>query len=215
MSHHHEPEADARVEDAGAADARVEAMLRDAPPPRGVSVSAMRTIMQMLGDRGLPAAAAPEYDVGAGGFVRTRLPLAGGAEAMVLFVVAQRVRAVDVQQALAAAGAGKAASIVVLAERQSDATMRGVAALPAETFLQVELLSNKSRHVLVPRHERLPPAELPALLASLGLAQRSALPTILRSDPQARYLGLKPGEVVRISRPSPSAGVSTVYRVCA
>ena len=40
------------------------------------------------------------------------------------------------------------------------------------------------------------------------------LPVILRDDAMARYLGLRPGEVVRILRPSPTSGTYVSYRIC-
>ena len=40
------------------------------------------------------------------------------------------------------------------------------------------------------------------------------LPNILRDDAMAIYLGLTPGEVVRILRPSPTSGTYVSYRIC-
>jgi DNA-directed RNA polymerase subunit H len=70
------------------------------------------------------------------------------------------------------------------------------------------------KHVLVPPHEKVAPAEVTELLKSM-YAKKSQLPLIrFHEDPIARLLGLVPGDVVKITRPSPTAGECIMYRVC-
>ena len=60
-------------------------------------------------------------------------------------------------------------------------------------------------------------AEKTTLLHELYLKENETkhLPTIrFHEDMQARWLGLVPDDLVEITRPSPSAGEYTVYRVC-
>lgn len=74
--------------------------------------------------------------------------------------------------------------------------------------------TNPTKHILVPKHEIVPKDTTNQILKDL-YAKKSQLPIIVyHEDVQARYLGLRPGEIVKITRPSPSAGFYTVYRVC-
>lgn len=66
-------------------------------------------------------------------------------------------------------------------------------------------------HELVPKHELLTKEEALRVLKELGVRPEQ-LPWIRASDPIARLLGAKPGDIVRIVRKSPTAGVSIAYR---
>jgi DNA-directed RNA polymerase subunit H (RpoH/RPB5) len=70
-------------------------------------------------------------------------------------------------------------------------------------------------HVLVPPHRRLRPDEEAAVLRRHHVASKAALQHIVfHADPVARFMGLVPGDVVEIVRPSPTAGEFTNYRTC-
>jgi DNA-directed RNA polymerase subunit H len=69
-------------------------------------------------------------------------------------------------------------------------------------------------HDLVPKHVIAEEDEVQMVLDHYGIA-RPQLPRILREDPAAKVLGAKPGQVVRIERASPTAGVSYYYRLVA
>jgi DNA-directed RNA polymerase subunit H len=78
---------------------------------------------------------------------------------------------------------------------------------------------NLLQHELVPEHHPLEEKEEKEVLARLGIS-KDQLPRILRDDPVIRFLEdhgdpIQPGRIVRIVRKSPTAGVSTVYRVVA
>ena len=82
-------------------------------------------------------------------------------------------------------------------------------------FLVDHLVNNPAEHVLVPKHERVPVGEHPELLKQM-YAKKTQFPLIVfHQDIQARILGLVPGDIVKITRPSPSAGYYVEYRVCA
>ncbi len=83
-----------------------------------------------------------------------------------------------------------------------------------EIFMMKELQYNISQHVLVPKHEVLHEnAQIESILNIYQL-KKNQLPIILKTDPMARYLDVKAGEVVKITRKSPSAGEAILYRYC-
>jgi DNA-directed RNA polymerase I, II, and III subunit RPABC1 len=84
-----------------------------------------------------------------------------------------------------------------------------------QIFLMKELLFNISKHCLVPKHEVINDAqEINMLVAQYNLKSKLQFPTILKSDPMSRYLNIQTGNLVKITRISPSAGESILYRCC-
>jgi DNA-directed RNA polymerase subunit H (RpoH/RPB5) len=78
------------------------------------------------------------------------------------------------------------------------------------------LISNPAKHVMVPPHRKLTPDETAEVLKNLHMRSVNEFPHIkFHFDMQARVLGLVPGDVVEIQRPSETAGIYTFYRVCA
>jgi len=85
-------------------------------------------------------------------------------------------------------------------------------------YLEVVVVSDKSKqnfdvlkHAYVPKHEILPKKEADEILIKYN-AKHAQLPFIFLSDPALRELGAKPGDVIKITRKSPTAGESIYYR---
>ncbi|MEM3566267.1 MAG: DNA-directed RNA polymerase subunit H [Candidatus Bathyarchaeia archaeon] len=66
-------------------------------------------------------------------------------------------------------------------------------------------------HKLVPKHEILTPEEREKVLAQYRVKPYQ-LPQIKASDPAAKAIGAKPGDILRIIRKSPTAGEHVAYR---
>jgi DNA-directed RNA polymerase subunit H len=67
------------------------------------------------------------------------------------------------------------------------------------------------QHDLVPKHVLLKPDEAKDVLGQYHI-HPFQLPYIKSSDPAARAVGAKPGDVIKVIRKSPTAGESDFYR---
>jgi len=84
--------------------------------------------------------------------------------------------------------------------------------LQIEIFTVNELVVNITEHELVPKHILLSKEDKDLLLKRYKIKENQ-LPKILVTDPVARYLGLKRGDVVKIIRESETAGRYITYRI--
>jgi DNA-directed RNA polymerase subunit H (RpoH/RPB5) len=76
------------------------------------------------------------------------------------------------------------------------------------------LLFNILKHSLVPKHRVMNNIEVKTIMERYNLQSLSQFPEISRFDPVAQVIGLRPGQVCEISRPSKTAVISNYYRVC-
>ena len=75
-----------------------------------------------------------------------------------------------------------------------------------------EVRFNVLNHVNVPLHEVLADEEVAALLKRYNIV-REQLPKIRIVDPAARVVGAQAGQVLRVTRRSPTAGTAIAYRL--
>jgi len=99
----------------------------------------------------------------------------------------------------------------MMVERDREFQTMGAA---LQYFTLSELQYNPARHVLVPKHEKLTEAEAKQVMQDYQVRSKSQLPAILKSDIMARWLSLKHGDVVRITRTNENSGIYYYYRCC-
>ncbi|HEY1249342.1 MAG TPA: DNA-directed RNA polymerase subunit H [Nitrososphaera sp.] len=68
-----------------------------------------------------------------------------------------------------------------------------------------------TNHVYQPKHEILPKTEAEEVLKKFN-AKPSQLPYIMISDKALEDLDVRPGDIIKITRKSPTAGESVYYR---
>lgn len=66
-------------------------------------------------------------------------------------------------------------------------------------------------HFLVPKHEILSSVDAERILRKYRVKPYQ-LPSIKASDPAVLLVGGKPGDIVRVTRRSPTAGLAVAYR---
>lgn len=82
-------------------------------------------------------------------------------------------------------------------------------------FKAHNLIFDPREHFHVPKHEKLPADQHAEFLKTNYIRNKTNLPVIkFHEDMIARVMGLVPGDIVKITRPSPASGTYEIYRVC-
>ncbi|MFO8016813.1 MAG: DNA-directed RNA polymerase subunit H [Candidatus Woesearchaeota archaeon] len=68
-----------------------------------------------------------------------------------------------------------------------------------------------SKHILIPKHSKLSEKDKKELLEKYNISIKE-LPKISKDDPVISDMGVAPGDVIKISRKSPTAGETVFYR---
>ena len=76
------------------------------------------------------------------------------------------------------------------------------------------LLFNVMDHYTVPKHVLISKKEQEELFIKFNIKQNSNYPTIRREDPVAKMIGLKPGDICKITKPTSANIYSDTYRLC-
>ena len=78
-------------------------------------------------------------------------------------------------------------------------------------------MASKKKILIIPSHNYIPKHEIMTKKDSLEILEKyhckpTELPLILVNDPAIMRLGVKPGDVIKITRKSATAGESSYYR---
>lgn len=99
-------------------------------------------------------------------------------------------------------------TITAFAKQQTDQNKT----LVFEYFKKNELLVNKLKHTLVPKHEIISEEEKKELLKIYKIKD-AHLPKIYSTDQIVRYFGAKRGQVFKITRNTETSGETIYYRI--
>ena len=108
--------------------------------------------------------------------------------------------------------------ILIIQEKTNLMNMKGIDGLPLniQIFDLKELQFNITKHRFVPRHDVIfDQEEIDSIMTRFKIKSKNQLPLILKTDAMARYLNLQPGQIVKITRHSPTCGEHIIYRYCA
>jgi DNA-directed RNA polymerase subunit H (RpoH/RPB5) len=85
-------------------------------------------------------------------------------------------------------------------------------------FIIIESLKrlqfNILKHILVPPHKIISTSEVNIIKERYNIMNDSQFPELSRFDPVAKAIGIRPGEVCEIIRPSKTSIISNYYRIC-
>jgi DNA-directed RNA polymerase subunit H (RpoH/RPB5) len=85
-------------------------------------------------------------------------------------------------------------------------------------FIVVESIKrlqfNILKHSMVPKHRILTNEETDVVMKRYNITQKINFPDISRFDPVARAIGIRPGDICHITRPSKTAIEADYYRIC-
>ena len=81
-----------------------------------------------------------------------------------------------------------------------------------QVFYMNELRYNPMSHRLVPKHEKLSDIETKKIMEDYRIKSKSQFPVILKTDPISKWLGLRHGEIVKITHINNNSGEYFYYR---
>lgn len=105
--------------------------------------------------------------------------------------------------------------ILIIKEKENSAVTKELSKETyknVEVFLKKNMVFNVTHHVFVPKHILLNKDEEDDVLTKYNTV-KSKLPKLSKSDPIAKYYGLKTDQVCKIIRKSPEVGESIYYRL--
>lgn len=186
-------------------------------------IKSFSTIIEMLGDRGMNFTMLEPKQIET--FIVSQMNKPGfeivlGNQIRLVYYLAIKFRWSELKKMFENETTTYDLTILIIREKISQNNMKQLNALniPFQVFLLKELQFNISKHILVPKHEVIrDPEEIKTIMDKLSLKSvksKTQLPIIQRTDAMARWLNLRSGDIIKISRPSPTSGVYVTYRCC-
>lgn len=130
-------------------------------------------------------------------------------------------KAKDIREAIGEDSFEKEDTIIFVAPDEGNETIREfIKQIWEEENIFVILLSVKKLqynvldHVLVPRHEIISEKDVEDVMKKFKMTNITLFPEISRFDAVSLAIGMRPGEVCRIYRPSKTSIVAHYYRYC-
>tara|TARA_B000000557_G_C20730053_1_gene423901 strand:- start:326 stop:970 length:645 start_codon:yes stop_codon:yes gene_type:complete len=110
--------------------------------------------------------------------------------------------------------------IIVVKDKPNDGQVKLMSQIWNQENLYVNIIDlhnylfNVLEHDLVPPHEVLDEQEKKDVMKNYNIVKESQFPEISRYDPVAQAIGLRPNELCKIMRSSPTAIQTEYYRLC-
>lgn len=94
-----------------------------------------------------------------------------------------------------------------------DKTLNNIGGM-LQIYQLKEFMYNPSKHEFVPRHEKLSDEDVKAFMDYYMIKSKTHIPIIHKTDVMARWLGLRQGDIVKITRYNETSGEYYYYRCC-
>lgn len=178
-------------------------------------------ISEMLTDRGLDAknlSRVSEREIQAIVNMRNMFSIAAG-HVTIVYDLSPRFKWIDTKKYIETIDHGDrepSLFIIVIKELSDCKKVVDFDAADFQVFSIKDLQFNRAHHVLVPKHELVKTdKEITSILTNYQLKSITQLPLILKTDPMSKYLNAKSGNVIKVTRISPTCGENVVYRCVA
>lgn len=177
----------------------------------------LQTIQEMLTDRGLDASVLSQYTVDEVSNMGTIFAIDIPKEQIkIIFDMSQKTKWVDVKKECNIENDAIDIKLLIYVTRDkintSETKKIDELRFDYQVFDMKDLQFNISKHMLVPKHTLInDPDEINKILEAYQV-KLNQLPQILKCDKMAQYLNAKVGNLVKITRISPTSGEHIVYR---
>lgn len=185
-------------------------------------ITSFGTILEMLQDRGIDTGIVTKHHLAD---VLNVDPYKQVVEVVVqkvkiVYYTPQKMKVADVRKVLEDDINGQKQYDLYILVLNENPTQNNLKALhDVNVNLEIHLLKrlqfNITKHELVPKHEVITDKKtIDDIVEMYKLKNKFQFPLILKNDPIAKYYGMKPGDLVKITRVSESAGQYVAYRCC-